>query len=1113
MAYQRETRRPSTADSSPSKSARPNSPGLPDDGTVSRFTAGRSCLLHDFSRVFDSDSEDENDDSGDRSSALTKEDGQQVTQHMDFISNCMYELKFWRVLNQVSVPVTMARTDKLGIHVNGIPIEDADRGEELCLDNKITSVDPTGIVGLYNECNEDNEQNIVSYDLAGVNLYVDSVVDLSTDAVFRGGHGVRYLQSICRSFREGGRSDDARLELSFVMERFFGFNFKGRAFTGTALHIAALSKGVDSDLSGEQLLCDLIDMGVDLSQECEYASGSCQAIHLAAGVGNRNIVRMLVESQCDVDAKTTFNNEPHYAALHEACFFRQTDMVSELLKLKASTNTVNNKKQMPLHIAAIQGMHNVCQMLVAANADITMEDNKGITPLVAAMESGLYLYSKLFHLTGRTLKDLYMVAQLSAVASSEMLRDKNSLEGHHSSWTSELQKDCTSGDGMATWIKLIAIAPKASEEVIDCLTVRPRIQNEAHHPLPKRVNLPEGKLFLCDYQPFDYWACKADQAEVFPPWHESLCPGIGLGKKEEVGKRSCQKTLCGSICGQDFSTVVPVVETNEPESTNEAGARYNRRKTAARDLVPVDVRILCLPGVICPHVLHALASVKDQHVFGKISVRAIVEYTWTQVVRFPYYCRTCQRVIVVALLLAWVLAQHDLTQMQRRVLWSVLAAMTYLEMFHEICEAIGYWRVLGLFAVYMRSGKNIFDYVSLGISLTLCHVTFFDFKLEDWPILFSVLVMGRWLMLMWTCRAFAWAGPRIMPIMEASMAPMAGILAVTAFCFLGFWHSFAALQLGHGGMENIEVLLASVRLLLLGDGDGIDAVLSLYDGQKEGSAVTVVFLAVAVLVFCICILNLFIAVHGEAYEEAQEKSFTSFLQQRVGVCLHAVLMPSWPPPRCPRLQNPKLFSLIVYLVSLSVWAVLLFQTNIHPVFASVVLALGCLVAEALMMQLPWDKREDNKHFLWVCHRSDYDENEFCPTESFAQTLDGRLGHLRKISQSMHRKLGNNVSELKKQFEDQSDGLDASVTGIEQKIISLEGLITAAKSKLQKSRFSESETGRQAGFTTPASTLGGSQPLQIACASEFDDFTKPKSPGDVLVSLPAHSIDSLGPILE
>eukprot|EP00930_Biecheleria_cincta_P056252 TRINITY_DN42403_c0_g1_i1.p1 TRINITY_DN42403_c0_g1~~TRINITY_DN42403_c0_g1_i1.p1 ORF type:complete len:1122 (+),score=150.55 TRINITY_DN42403_c0_g1_i1:88-3453(+) len=1115
-----ETRRPHTADSAASQSAAgPTTGGLQANGALSCSATlhSRLRLQHSISRLSDSESEDEGDESGERSSALTKEDEQQVLEYMNDICNCYCEDKFWRVLNQVVVPVTMAHTDKLGIHVNGIPIEDIETTEQLYLDNKVTKVDPTGIVGLWNECNADTEANVVSHLLVGVNLYIDAVVDLSTAETFTGKDAVRYLQSICCSFREG-RSDDARLRLSFLMERFFEFNYKGRPFIGTALHIAALSKGVESELSGEQLLWMLVEIGVDLTQECHYASGSCQAIHLAAGRGNRNIVKMLVASQCYVDAKTNYNNAPHYTALHEACFFQQTEMVSELLKQRASVNATNNKGQTPLHIAAIQGMHNICQLLVEAGANITATDTQDTTPLVAAMESGRFLYNKLFHLTGRTLKDLYMVAQLSAMASSEMLRDRNNLEADlHDSWTRDLKTECIEKDGMSTWIQLMAIAPKASEEVIQALTARPHVHNEAHHPLPKRASLPEGKLFLCDYQPFDYWACNADQELVFPKWHKALCPGIDVSN-QQVEKGSCKKALCSFVCGREFSTVVPVLESGDAGSSNQAGAHYKGSQTASRDLVPVEVRVLYLPGVLCPHVMHALATVKDQHIFGKISVQAIVEYTWTRIVRHPYYCRTYQRLIVVAVLFAWVLAQHDLTQTLRRACWSILTAITYLEIFREICEAVGYWRELDRFAVYFRSGKNIFDYLSIGIGLTLCYATYSELKLEDWPILFSVLVMGRWLMLMWTCRAFNWAGPKIMPIMEASMAPMTGILAVTGFCFLGFWHSFAALQLGHGGMENIEVLLASVRLLLLGDGDGIDAVLALYDGAKEGNAVTFVFLSVSVLVFCICVLNLFIAVHGEAYDEAQEKSFTSFLQQRVGVCLHAFLMPRWPPPRCPRLQNPKLCSLGVYLLTLVAWALLVFQTSYHPVFASAALVLGSLLAEALMMQLPWDGREEKKHFLWICFRSDYDEKEFCPSDSVAETIEGRLGHLRKISHGMYRKLGNDVLELKKGFEEQSDGLEASVTSIEQKLVSLSGLIGAASAKLKQksSRPSESRIDRQTGFVTPASigsgTLGRPRLLEaVVSASEPAGFTTPKSAVDV--SHLSQSIASSDQVLE
>ena len=87
-------------------------------------------------------------------------------------------------------------------------------------------------------------------------------------------------------------------------------------------------------------------------------------------------------------------------------------------------------------------------------------------------------------------------------------------------------------------------------------------------------------------------------------------------------------------------------------------------------------------------------------------------------------------------------------------------------------------------------------------------------------------------MLTWTCRAFAWAGEKILPILKASCVPMGGILLVTASIFCGFCHSFAALTLAQGISDHFFVLLASLRLLLLGDGDGAAVILGLYNGDE-----------------------------------------------------------------------------------------------------------------------------------------------------------------------------------------------------------------------------------------------------------------------------------------
>ena len=61
------------------------------------------------------------------------------------------------------------------------------------------------------------------------------------------------------------------------------------------------------------------------------------------------------------------------------------------------------------------------------------------------------------------------------------------------------------------------------------------------------------------------------------------------------------------------------------------------------------------------------------------------------------------------------------------------------------------------------------------------------------------------------------------------------------------------------------------RLLFTSDGDGINHVLALR-GDSSGDIITQVLLIVIVFGFCICILNLFIAVHGESDDKAQDNA-------------------------------------------------------------------------------------------------------------------------------------------------------------------------------------------------------------------------------------------------
>lgn len=43
-------------------------------------------------------------------------------------------------------------------------------------------------------------------------------------------------------------------------------------------------------------------------------------------------------------------------------------------------------------------------------------------------------------------------------------------------------------------------------------------------------------------------------------------------------------------------------------------------------------------------------------------------------------------------------------------------------------------------------------------------------------------VMGRWVMFTWTCRAFPWAGEKILPVLQAWAVPVVASLGVNSPC-------------------------------------------------------------------------------------------------------------------------------------------------------------------------------------------------------------------------------------------------------------------------------------------------------------------------------------------
>lgn len=1048
------------------------------------------------------------DDGGDGHLAIHADDERFVTSALEdiqrrFNNGALHEL-FGYILK---VPVTISPQHKLGLYLRN-PSDsteskdgsaDCDKVKAVLLDNTLpgespypstevmhVDVDPACQLGefrLLQSC-EDQVDGLTSGsdeleigmdtsgDNGGASMWLMSVeVCLNGRVVAQefGQNAVLLIQKVQESKQR------ARLVLCFFKQQTYSFQYKARTIRGNALHVLSLAQRhqlISLNFSDE-IFDTLInvDDGLEsnleiewwqwLDSECEFRRankiGTCQALHLASGRGNVDFLGMLLEAAVDVNAKTRWTGKENYTALHEACFFNQTRAVRFLVECGAKVNETNLHSLTPLHIAAAQGGYRCCRYLVKAQADVKQKDNSKRTPLDAAMEGGRFSHYKLFHLTGRTFNDLLQVAHHSPAAASDLLRHVTQ-DTIHESWSTSLAEEMSSldSDGLSKWIALLGLAPKAGEEVIEALTRIPVVKDESHHPLPRRVSMPPGVHFLCQYQPEDTWDYFSEANKTYPDWHKDLCPGCEarLAPKaltnrtdrwlRQVYARATGQSADAYARNHRADQIVP--SNNIMEEVSNLG-RTNKAQT---DLVPVKVVIVMLPGIICPMVMYVLSTISDRHIFVKIGVRAIVEYVWTNLVRYQYYNKTSQRFAVIILFFCFVsrLIPEDPGSLLRRGCWSMIAAQAYHEIFYEVFECLGHCFLLKLPEAYFGKLKNICDYGSAALGLSLMHLTQHDFHIESWPVLLAITVMGRWVMFTWTCRAFAWAGEKILPVLQASAMPMGGILLVCGLTFGGFWHAFAALTLAQSAQDQFNVLLATLRLLVLGDGDGAAVIIGLYNGDEElGSPITFILFSVAVIAFCICLLNLFIAVHGEAYDKAQETAHISFLQERSAICLNCLLMPKWPPSGCCKFSNPRRASVCIYVLSLIAWAVLISLRQLHPLIASFTLLAGSLLADSVLLQLPWNKEDSRKYHFWICHRDDDDEKFAAAPED--SDLPGRLSSVRQNSVNLNARVTENLRAFQNKVQDRHHSLEQGLTSLDQRLRAMETRLEYAHTALSR----------------------------------------------------------------
>lgn len=877
------------------------------------------------------------------------------------------------------------------------------------------------------------------------------------------------------------------------------FDYKKRMVTGGALHVAALYRNKEksnlpADADGARLVNVLVKyFKADVHEDCHYLSykkpSTSLALHLAAGRGNVEVIQALLDNRADIAAKTKIRLQSskdyteNVTALHEAVHFAQDEAVKLLLRLGADTGLVDARNmhgQTCCHQVAKQGDAFTAKLLVEGKADIdicgckrcasvephTRFGCKKKIPLIIAVQHGRFPRSKLHLFAKPHIDSILLVAGESPKAALEMLVDEKSSSesgSHviHPVWQSvlknihapngEIQTESSEMMTLASnttltqgsnslggtdaflekFVDLFLIAPQAACELLNSSTVEPEVSETNRHGLPRRAKIYRGEDMRCWYCTDDKWLFdgeKETKQESFPEWHARFAIGMygsNVSSTSGLGKRSWYDCCRGLLFGVTAKVESVVQDMHEGKSES----------VSSEELVSVNINVVGLPGVICPKVFYALTSTKRLDVFATLPVQAIVQCTWRAVGKWFYAISTFFRLMELLILILWV-AYPDKLEVNgffRRCTWSGAAAIVSRDVISELHEVTGYIK-LQKFKWYITNCWNVADYAAVAMMYFLLFNTWEEFEVKNWSHVLCGILLFRWAMVIINFRPMNLLGKQISPLLN-SMGPMTGIIFVTVMFFMCFLHAFMAIELTNPDKNQLSVFLGTFGLLLVGDGGGIETILTLGGVDSDGTVLTRALYVATVMIFCVILLNLFIAVHSEAYSTAHEKAEVIFLQDRADVCLKCLLRPCWPPtflgyevlPSClHRLKRAKIWAHLVCAAIAALACGLLTLKSLHPIWPACIFLFSITVWETLVLQRPWDKEQSRvkgpvqDHFLWICSRADHDPSSIAPSESTQENTEASsknksnssLTVVRQMTKDTARRLGRQVSSLR-----------------------------------------------------------------------------------------------------
>mmetsp|Transcript_30000 Transcript_30000/g.75664 ORF Transcript_30000/g.75664 Transcript_30000/m.75664 type:complete len:768 (+) Transcript_30000:145-2448(+) len=592
------------------------------------------------------------------------------------------------------------------------------------------------------------------------------------------------------------------------------FTWNHRPCVGTLFHKAVLDGDISTALAWMQEDPQVLTsrFHYETFHDGVAQEGSGEAIHLAASRGHQAVVELLIGAGAQLEAPVTRGCQDHYNVLSAAVFAEgkggSSGMVEYLLEAKAQMMP-NLDRKWPLHFAYQTGAVHLLTMLREAAKD------QGVAEQILHENPSPLL----FGIQSRCMSEKQLAR--SVVPTPTSLRTFLDHDpGCIPHLMARLRRDAETAAKLAKHIcgediaRVVRTHPAAAAALLDGLTSRPVCENPGLHPLPVRVSFAPR--------------CLIERL------HGMFNPG---------------RTA--------FSIYTPETVWEYDGVSFEAPAWHKHidSRSWGRPFMDAQVEVCHVPNLVCPDFFAALvdasqgfaATEQSLDIFNEPVVRAAIQHGW--------WHGACRLDILHVAFTFWGLLWliYDSCLLSSTTLSvDFIGALGIVDAFFGLLHLVGWW-LSGGTANRLLNREALWSAIRTVVPMMLPFA-------QQGNVLMVIVVLIYWCQFL---GFFTWSeniARSLLPLtrLAHSLVP-AGV--VTLVLFFAFTHAALVLNTDTGSAW-YDTLSSSFAVLFT------EKVPKL----SEESSVQHAFYCVAICVFSVFMLNIFIGVVGEEYEKQRRMS-------------------------------------------------------------------------------------------------------------------------------------------------------------------------------------------------------------------------------------------------